>query len=405
MKQNFFSCFLLGWLLLLWYFQAWAAQTTPSFDPSWEKVPQTPVVSSVAEEEERLLSLLKDQRPDLGFYFVTTYDEDFENGENRYWYGLEWRLFDEGYYQAKREKAKKVLETRLELLQLKRDAFFRRLTLKRQHLHFVENLLLWRRSKDLKGLLEKIVRRREKALKAGFETRETFLRLKTRLEKLCQEEALLERLPREGLLPEERRLLNRLEKLSVKPLEALFSTAQARSFDLKILDLFVARAEFFPSWKDDVDLRLYLMARDEFYGTSRVVAGVKLALPLYLNRKRDEIVSLEKSRYESEKRIVRQKLKREIMLRRGRLEMALLKLRETLKDYALAEEELFLARQKLASPIQKLDKNPLNEVEIKGIALREAFYQVLAARIKAYFRVLELLSVIGEDDPTILFQE
>ena len=135
------------------------------------------------------------------------------------------------------------------------------------------------------------------------------------------------------------------------------------------------------------------------------MAGVKLALPLYLNRKRDEIVSLEKSRYESEKRIVRQKLKREIMLRRGRLEMALLKLRETLKDYALAEEELFLARQKLASPIQKLDKNPLNEVEIKGIALREAFYQVLAARIKAYFRVLELLSVIGEDDPTILFQE
>lgn len=392
-------------LFLMFWEMACSASREIFFDKSWQGDFQIPKTEEEwARLEKEYLNLLRSKRLDFGFYGVGTYENDFRNGEDRYWYGVEWRLFDEGYYQARREKAKKILETRLQFLQLQRDHFFRRLLLRKQHIYFVENLLLLRRAEEKRRLLKKILVRREKALAEGFATRLEVERLRLRLDSLSDEIQVLERFHREKLGSEEIAFLNSLEKRRLRPLEVLYLEALKNSLDLRIQEVFVSRAEFYPSWKDDLDLRFYLLAREEFSGRDRWLIGVKLEVPLYFDRERSRIVSAQKTIYESEKRLIREKIKRELALRTARFERAISQLKRAIKEYSFLKLSLQTAEEKSRYPIQNLETEPKREVERIRVELLEARYEVLSARLKAYLAALEVLAVYGDEDLERLFR-
>ncbi len=352
-----------------------------------------PALDSVKRLEEDYMNALKEgKRPFLGLYGISSYDSDLDNGDDHYEYGLEWRIFDEGYFQAKREEAKKILQTRLEFLQLKRDRLNYYIRMLIQHVHFVETQLSLIHTKSKLKVVNTIMKRREKAIKEGYGTALTFLRLSHQREALKEEVAVLKKSRRERLSPEEAAILNSIEHRELLPLKELFEIAAKKNSDVKIQDLFAARADFYPSWKDDLDFNLYVKERNEFYDKSRVVVGVKLSVPLYFDRhKRKAITDKQKLLYSKEKELVLHKLRRELAIRSDRFRLAQSKLYRAIDYYKTCEKEWEYVRSKRHFPIQKLEKEPLREEEHLELMLVDARFDVLRKRLEAYKALLYLI--------------
>jgi len=378
------------------------AQSAVLFDESY-------IVGQAQEDNETGLqmnyrALLSQEQDPLGLYFVGDYQKDFDSGENRYNYGIEWRLFNEGFYQARRARAKKILESKLESLQLNRDSLARRLILKRLHIHFVENTVLFKRAQDRIGLLEKILKRREKALKAGFVLKEDVEVMRLRLESAKDELEYLKGVRRDGLTEDETTLLNSLEHLKPKPLDALYKNAVDNSPAIKINRAMVKRADFYPSWLDDLDVRLFVVRRNEFYPRDRWVGGVKISVPLYATTKRKRIVELQKLMYMNEGRIIQDKMKKALELRVARLKKAIFEIRRSDRDYRLAQLKLSFAEKRFQNPIQNLKTEPLRELELARLRALDKRYIVLLKRLEAYKYILDILSVYSSSKEWDLFQ-
>ena len=376
-----------------------------TFDNSWTgNVTLEDTKSKLESYEKEYMSALSSQRPDLGFYLVGSYEKDFESGENKYTYGLEWRLFDEGWWQSRRERMKKVLETKLEFLQLKRDRFYESIVLLRQHVHFVHNFLLLKRAREKRKVVSRIIRRRQKALKGGFATRLDLQRLKVKLSLTEDEIKQLKTAPMERLTKDEMKLLNKIEYATVRPVSELVEEIYQSKPDFKIQDVMAKRADFFPSWTDDLDVTLFLLRRNEFYERQRWTYGVKVAIPLYYNHKRDKVVELQKLLYIDRKRVMKEKLERELKLRVSRFERAKWELERSKKLYRLTKLELEEALAKAKSPIQNLKTEPLRDVERLKIQLVDAAFAVLDARLRCYMYLIDLMEISGFTDPQKLLR-
>ena len=379
------------------------AEATVVFTPDWKgQVSLNATESKLKYYKEKYLSLLNSQRPDWGFYFITRYEKDFETGENKYLYGLEWRLFDEGMWQSKREKMKKILQTKLEFLQLKRGDLGRRIALMRQHIHFVHNRLLFQRAKDRVKLLSRILKRRKAALKAGFATKTDIERLQLKLEMARKMVDLLKEAPKEKLGEDEWRLLNHIEYAPLKKRKELLEIAKKNRSEFKIQNVFADRAKFYPSWTDDLDVTLYVVKKNEFYPRDRWVYGVKVAVPLYYNSKRKKIVDVQRLLYMEQKRLIEGQIDREIELRLFRFKMAQTKVLEAEEEYKLIERELKATEEKAKAPIQNLEKEPLRVLETLQLKLLDAKYKVLENRLRAYMYLVELLETCGVLDPKVV---
>ncbi len=375
------------------------------FPSSWEdNVTIEDTGKKLEAFENKYLTLLNSQKPDLGLYLVTAYEKDFESGENKYNYGIEWRLFDEGWWQSKREKMKKILETKLEFLQLKRSNFLKKIVLMRQHIHFAHNRLLFEKALSRSKLLEKVLQRRRKALKSGFATRVDVKHLETELEIANQEIEYLKTVPKEGFTSYELSILNKIEYAPLKPLNSLVSLAIENKPDLKIQDVMTKRADFFPSWTDDLDVTLYVKRRNEFYESQRWCYGVKVAIPLYYNGKRSRIIELQKLLYVDQKNLIKRQLNEELAIRVGRFKKAQFEVKRSQSLYSLAKLELEDAIKKSRLPIQNLKTEPLRSVESLRLKEIDARYNVLENRLRAYLYLLDLLEVCGVSDPQSVIQ-
>ena len=391
---------LLIFVFLLFVYVSGSLANSLYFDDSWTgNVTMEDTRSKLEAYEKEYMGALAAQRPDLGFYLVGSYEKDFESGENKYTYGLEWRLFDEGWWQSRRERMKKVLETKLEFLQLKRDRFYERIVLMRQHVHFVHNLLLLKRAREKRKTISGILSRREKALKGGFSTKLEIERLKMKLSLTEDELNQLETFPMEKLTREEAELLNRIEYATVRPIPELVEQVYQSKPDFKIQDVMAERADFFPSWTDDLDVTLFLLRRNEFYERQRWCYGVKVAIPLYYNHKRSKVVELQKLLYVDRKSVMKMKLKRELELRVSRLKRAQWELERSKKLYRLTSLELREALAKAKSPIQNLKTEPMRDAERLKIQLVDAAFAVLDARLKCYMYLIDLMEVTGFSEP------
>lgn len=370
------------------------------FNSDWKgKVSPLDTKNMLRYYKEKYLSFLNSQKPDLGFYFITTYEKDFESGENRYLYGIEWRLFDEGLWQSKREKMKKILQTKLEFLQLRREDLNRRIVLTRQHIHFVHNRLLLQKAKNKVKLLKKILKRRIEALKAGFTTKADVEHLRLKLERAKRMVNVLEDAPKEKLSNYEWELLNCIEFTPLMSKKDLLKIAVRHRPEIRIQDVFADRAEFFPSWTDDLDVTLYVVRKNEFYPRDRWVYGARVAVPLYYNRKRGKIVEIQRLLYMEHKRLIKAQIKREIELRLYRFKMAQLKVLEAEKEYEMIKQELKDTEEKVKAPIQNLEKEPLRILEDLQIRLLDAMYSVLENRLRAYMYLVDILETCGVLDP------
>jgi len=366
-------------------FEIKAGCTNVMFDESWLSPSQKnshKMSQDIEKFEKDYLSLLKHYGTSRGLYAIGSYSSDLENTENRYIYGLEWRMFNEGYHQSHREERKKALQTRLEFLQLKRDSYLRELDEELYRISTLKMRLTCLKAKKKTILLDKIISRRKAALEEGFAISMEMANLERQYIIAKENRLVCEDL--EPLLMDKETwwIANHIETLKLRPFSKLLDEAQRESTDLKIQTNFIARSETFPNWLDDLDVRLYAVDKNEFYDRDRQEIGVRVAIPLYLNKNRRKIVELQKEIYLQQKRDITERLSQRLRRLINLYNFQIFKLKSYLIELKLLFEQENTALTKEEYAIQKLETEPKRERELLELKILDKRYQILSTRLE-----------------------
>ncbi len=295
------------------------AEMSPFFDDSYlQGSPPARAVLHLWQEGDRTgqayTDLLRKEKGFNGLYFRAEGWESLRRDAYEYKLGIDLELYDNGRHEGRRTQAKKIVESRVQYLQLLNDMSHRASDENRYNLHRLELRLQkeWLQAK-LKLTTEQLQTARSE-LKAGFLTRDEFADYVTR-----QTEAELRyqavasaddlAMPSGWLV-----LLNRMEKLELLPENDLIERAYRQDYGLLLQEQFIERAQFHPQWRDDLEARLYLEERYNDYNRREdLVVGVRVRLPLDKPRNRDDLIELEIDSYREQAQAMRVRIRQRIL--------------------------------------------------------------------------------------------
>jgi len=362
------------------------------------------IMSDIDEVEKDYQNKLAGRRSSYGLYAIGGYDNDFQNDENRYHAGFEWKLLNDGYFEAVRDDRKKILQTQLEFYQLRRDMNERQLEDYRFRLFLVDNQLNVRHFQEKRDALAVLLQKRSEQLKYGYTTELDFLSIKHQLRDAESALAFYSGRSQSGISEQHMANLNRLDTANLKPLPELIEMAKTSSYDLKIQDNFIERADELPGWRDDVAFDINAEYTHEYYGEERSVIGVEVEIPLTFDLDASSLVKTQKRIYKYQQQAVIYRLQQRL---------------EKLYDAFLFHKHRLLSKQEEidillrktqdavdeeSNIIQKLASDPARDLDLLAIQKIDARYEALEIRLKIYETAIQISAITQTEKLTSLFQ-
>jgi len=329
----------------------------------------------------------------IGLYGVGAFDNDIQDDENRYRLRLEWRLFNDGYFESLQQDQKKILQTKLEFYQLRRDMIERSLEDVLFRLFTVENLVNYLHFKEKFSKLDKLLTRRTRQREQGFTTETDLLNIKRQLRETKANLELYEKSEKGFLGQDELNLLNNLEKINLKDKELLLSQAQKNSLDIKIQDNFIDRSKFYPSWLDDLGINLYVSQQNEYDAKERNVMGIEVEIPLDPGHNKDEIIGIQQQIYRNQKEAIEVRLKQKLDKLFSFFFFQKMQLRNLCEEVSFSLVQKQIAAQKRMHTIQNLDTDPDRDLELTEIKLLDLRNDILLSRLRLYEMVLKIMTL------------
>jgi len=362
------------------------------------------IMQEIDKLENEYLDRLADTRSSYGLFGVGSYSHDTLNTETRYVAGLEWRIFNDGYFEAVRRDSQKILQTQLEFYQMRQDMIARRLDEDLFNLTAVENRVNLAHNQEKAAILEKLVEKRRRQLEQGYTTRLDVFNLERQLREADDNAAYYRGTKLAGVDSKQRELLNDLENIRLKPVDHLKGLAEAHSSQLKIQDNFIARSDSFPTWIDDFSINLEAGYTHEYYDRDRNTVGVEIEMPLSFNTDRASLVATQKRIYRYQQEAVARRLHQQV---------------ESLSSFYNFQQQRLLAQQdallmvlemrqdnqrKEERSLQKFEDDPARNLELLEVQLIDARFEALLTRLKLYESILKLFALIQGPEITALFE-
>ncbi len=360
--------------------------------------PMQQIMAELAEVEKEYIHLLDEGSSATGLYAVGEYDNDYRNGEDKYYGRLELRLFNDGYLEERRKEDKKILQTRLELLQVNRDMDDRALGDELYHLYTMENLIHALHSHARMQVLSKTVPKRNAAEKNGYTTTTDILELRHALKTARREYEFYSSRKCSKLSPELAAVLNSIENAQLKDDATLEELSKKNSRTMAIQDVFIKRAQQFPAWSDNLAVDLFVGRRKEFYDLERNYAGIKLEIPLYWDDRKDDLIDLQQRIYRFQKEGVAKRIHQNLNKLSAYFNFYQQKIKSSIDALSLLRVEQQAAEQEVNKPIQRNSDDPqrlLHTLELKIIDTR---FEALQFRLKEYELILKLMAITGSKD-------
>ena len=270
------------------------------------------VMSDIGDVEEDYLDKLQRRRSSYGLYAVGGYNNDYRNSEDRYDAGLKWKLFNDGYFEAVRDDEKKILEARLEFYQLRRDMNERQLADYLFQLFQVDNQLNVQLFQEKRDALAALLQKRSEQLKHGYTTELDVLDIQHRLRNAESSLSFYSGRSRSGIPTQHMANLNRLDSVELKPLPELIEMAENNSYELKIQDNFMERADYLPGWRDDLSVDVSAEYTNEYDGEERSVIGFEVELPLTFDLGASSLIKTQKRIYKYQQQAVAYRLQQKL---------------------------------------------------------------------------------------------
>jgi hypothetical protein len=361
------------------------------------------IMTELNEVEKQYIDLLDEGGSATGLFATGEYTSDYRNGEDKYYGQLELRLFNDGYFEDQRKEDKKILQTRLELLQLNRDMDDRALQDELYRLHALENTLHYIHSVTRIQLLEKTLTRKIPAERNGYTTTTDVLEIRQALDTTRREQDFYAKRERHKLEPELAAVLNNIESLQLKDKTNFDEIAEKNSRNLAIQDVFIKRAAQFPAWSDNLAVDLFAGRRKEFFDVERNYVGIKLEVPLSWDGRKDDLIELQQRIYRFQKEAAALRIRQNIDKLSAYFAFYQQKIESTIGILRLLVARQQAAENELRNPIQRNNDDPqrlLHTLELKIIDTR---FEALQYRLKEYELMLKIMALTGIKDIRELF--
>jgi hypothetical protein len=362
------------------------------------------IMQELENLEKDYIDTLQDRRSSYGLFALGEYDDDVENSETRYLAGLEWRIFNDGYYEAVRRDTKKILQTQLEFYQLRNDMKDRQLEEDLYNLFLVENFIHLAHYREKTTFLKQLLGKRTEQMAQGYTTELDVFDIRRQLKNAQNKFAFYRESSSRGVVADQLNTLNVLEFVKLKPVTTLIELAQSNSYNLKIQDNFIERSEFFPAWVDDIAVNINASYKQEFYEKERTILGIEVEIPLMLDTSRQSLVDTQKRIYKYQAKAIKYRLdqrvkklfsffnfqQRRLLGQQEDLELLFAKTQKNEK------KEQFIIQQLADDPARNLDSITLNMIDAR--------YEALQTRLKIYEIILKLMTLTQADSATALFE-
>jgi len=270
------------------------------------------IMKELESLEKDYIDKLQDRRSSYGVFAIGEYDDDIENSETRYLAGFEWRIFNDGYYEAVRRDTKKILQTQLEFYQLRNDMKDRQLEEDLYSLFSIENFINFAYYKEKTSFLAQLLDKRIEQMAHGYTTEIDVFDIRRQLKNAENSLIFYKQSNRTGIAAEQLKTLNILEFVKLQPVATLVELAQSNSYSLKIQDNFIERSEFFPAWTNDIAVNINAGYKQEFYEKNRTIVGVEVEIPLVLDTSRQSLVDTQKRIYRYQAKAIERRLEQRV---------------------------------------------------------------------------------------------
>lgn len=362
------------------------------------------VMKDIGDVEKDYLDKLQKRRSSYGLYAVGGYDNDFQNSEDRYEAGFKWKLFNDGYFEAVQDDEKKILQTQLEFYQLRRDMTERQLDDYLFQLFLVDNQLNVRHFREKRDALAALLQKRSEQLKYGYTTELDVLDVRHQLRNAESSLSFYSGRSQSGISEEHMANLNRLDTADLKPLPELIEMAKTSSYELKIQDNFIERADYLPGWRDDVALDLNAEYTHEYYGEERSVVGVSVEIPLTFDPHASSLIKTQKRIYQYQQQAVAYRLQQKLEKLYDAFVFHKHRLLSKQEDIEILLRKTQKALDEESNIIQKLSSDPARDLDLLVIQKIDAKYDALDIRLKIYETVIQIAAITQADKLSSLFQ-
>lgn len=356
------------------------------------------IMAEMAEVEQQYIDLLDEGSSATGLYATGEYDNDYRNGEDKYYGQLELRLFNDGYFEALRKEDKKILQTRLELLQVNRDMDDRALEDELYKLYTIENSIQALHSLARIQVLTKILPRRSAARKSGYTTATDILELRHALDTAQREHDFYAGRERHKLSPELAAVLNTIESARLKDNLTLDELGKNNSHTLAIQDVFIKRAQQFPAWSDNLAVDLFAGRRKEFFDVERNYVGIKLEVPLYWDDRKEDLIDLQQRIYNFQKEAATRRIHQNLDKLSAYFTFYQQKIRSSIGALALLAAEQQAAAKEIHNPVQRDSDDPRRQLHTLELKIIDTRFEALQYRLKEYELILKIMALTGVKD-------
>jgi hypothetical protein len=322
--------------------------------------------------------------------YATGLADQTDNFGNRYSFGLEWELFDQGRGEARRTMDRLKLESKTQYVQLLRDMEDRQLQENLLAVEQMRNKLLATLYQREAAAIRPVLDRRKQELAAGRATRSDVAEIEYKAERAALRSQHYSGLRDVLVYPQSQELINRIEDVQLRPDEELLARASERSPDLLLQGMLAQRNAYLPSVKDNTSVRLYLERSKDLERGPYAVAGVRVRIPIGNDEVRDTVAEANAGIAREQQDAMRAALAQKLALLSERLRLKQ-------NDMRILQAENRLVRQKAEQACYRLD-HPVSvlpeadrDVEELTLRLHEMQREILLARLD----VLEVLTQIS----------
>lgn len=322
--------------------------------------------------------------------------------------GVDFEVFNNGYYEAKREGDKKRLQNQLEMLQQQVDMESRLFEQVFFQTKLITNTIKLKSMQKQSALLFGLKSHQQQQLKLGRITKADYAKAEHALEKVSMMLQHYNGMKAEKVPQAWQIWLNNIEKLSLKHTEHLMSFALANSASHQIQSVLQQRSDFQPSYLDKVQLKVFVEHRkqsgpaDWDLSTASLdgenIVGVAARLPIDFTGSRDQLVMAQKQSYSQQQQAIALRLEQKVASLADQFSYKQTLLKQALASYQLLNVEREQAIKQMRSDIGGLDYQPekkINQLALERVLLEEA---ILLSRLETFSLLEQLRLLLNEND-------
>jgi len=365
----------------------------------------------ILANQEKYEDILNAQLPFYGLYLSASHLR-YISKDYLYLQGVEyasdvmlrWEIFKDGYMASKKNIEQKTNERQIEYLQMLFDMSASALDEQLFHLEGYRSELNHRYYKKLAQMYEKLLKKRNQQLINGFTTLADVEHLQERLDNARRFEVMYANVHTQKIPQKIYMLLNKIECFHLIDEKELTAMAIQKSLEIKIRDRFEKRADFFPSYSDNIKLNLYVEHKSVHRIGNYQAVGIHADIPLDFKKNRAELIRLNKSNYTLQKEAIKLRIKQKVSSLYTQYAFAL----ATLKN----EQNSLLYRHKREAELEHIEENiildfkqdPEREHELLKIEVLSLKNKIIMQRFELYRILLQLYALSGADSMQEIIQ-